>query len=93
MNRLSRYIDYGYVHVFFSKNGQQLAKPIKPMRSINDLYPLVGMHNPREKFVILATAGECQILLSLALLSHHCNDPMVYYFWMMGSHWSTVEMN
>ena len=48
-----------YVSIFFTKNGQQVSKPIKMKRPIYGLYPLVGMHSCGEKVRYL---GHCRRL-------------------------------
>ena len=50
-------VGYGYVSVFFTKNGQQVSKPIKMKRPTCGLYPLVGMHSRGEKVRYL---GHCR---------------------------------
>ena len=52
-------VGYGYVSIFFTKNGQQVSKPIKMKRPIHGLYPLVGMHSRGEKVRYL---GHCRRL-------------------------------
>ena len=52
-------LGYGYVSVFFTRNGQQVSKPIKMKRPTHGLYPLVGMHSKGEKVRYL---GHCRRL-------------------------------
>ena len=52
-------LGYGYVSVFFTRNGQQVSKPIKMKRPTHGLYPLVGMHSKGEKVCYL---GHCRRL-------------------------------
>ncbi len=40
---------YGYVNVFFTKNGEQVEDPITIKRPIYGLYPLIGLHSKGEK--------------------------------------------
>lgn len=39
---------YGYVNVFFTKNGQLVGDPVKMKRPVHGLYPLVGLHSEGE---------------------------------------------
>ena len=50
-------VGYGYVNVFFTKNGQQVSKPIRMKRPTCGLYPLVGMYSHGEKVRYL---GHCR---------------------------------
>lgn len=40
---------YGYVNVFFTKNGVQVGEPTRMKRPIYGLYPLIGLHSKGEK--------------------------------------------
>ena len=42
-------VGYGYVSVFFTRNGQQVGEPVKMKRPIHGLYPVVGLHSCGEK--------------------------------------------
>ena len=42
-------VGYGYVNVFFTRNGQQVGESIKMKRPLRGLYPIVGMHSRGEK--------------------------------------------
>ncbi len=39
---------YGYVNVFFTKNGTQVGDPIRMKRPTYGLYPLIGLHSKGE---------------------------------------------
>ncbi len=40
---------YGYVNVFFTKNGRQVGDVVRMKRPAGGIYPLVGLHSLREK--------------------------------------------
>ena len=40
---------YGFLHVFFTKNGKQIGDPVRVKRPIYGLYPLIGLHSRGEK--------------------------------------------
>ena len=42
-------VGYGYVNVFFTRNGEQVGEPVKMKRPIHGLYPIVGLHSKDEK--------------------------------------------
>ena len=42
-------VGYGYVEVFFTKNGKQVGDCIRMKRPVYGLYPLVGLHSNKEK--------------------------------------------
>ena len=44
---------YGYVNVFFTRNGEQVGEPIKMKRPLHGLYPIVGLHSAGEKVLYL----------------------------------------
>lgn len=40
---------YGFVNIFFTKNGKQVGETVRMKRPLHGLYPLVGMHSRGEK--------------------------------------------
>ena len=40
---------YGFVNIFFTKNGKQVGDVVRMKRPLHGLYPLVGMHSRGEK--------------------------------------------
>lgn len=42
-------VGYGYVNIFFTRNGQQIGDPVKMKRPSHGLYPIVGLHSEGEK--------------------------------------------
>ena len=50
-------VGYGYVNIFFTRNGHQVGELIKLKRPTYGLYPLVGLHSSGEKVRYL---GHCR---------------------------------
>ena len=50
-------VGYGYVNIFFTRNGHQVGELIKLKRPTHGLYPLVGLHSSGEKVRYL---GHCR---------------------------------
>ena len=42
-------VGYGYVDIFFTKNGKQVGDAVRMKRPVYGLYPLVGLHSHNEK--------------------------------------------